>query len=173
MNRLLSLALAALLCAPVMANAQDAANAQMTPASEGLYRAKLGVGVFDFGDDYESALFRAELHTNDMWWVLHPFAALDVNTDGGVWLGAGVAADLELTPQVILTPSFAPGLYSDGDSRDLGGALEFRTGLEVAYKFQNAHRVGLELTHRSNADIYDDNPGEESATVNWHVPLNF
>ncbi len=173
MSRIAALALAALLALPVAAHAQEDVNTQMTPASEGLYRAKLGVGAFDIGDDDRSTNFRAEIHTNDMWWVLHPFAAVDVNTDGGVWGGVGVAADLELTPQLIATPSFAPGLYSEGDSKDLGGALEFRSAIELAYKFQNAHRIGIELDHKSNAGIYDKNPGEETVSLNWHVPINF
>lgn len=168
MNRFAALALAALLSVTsVSAHAQD------SNAGEGLYHAKLGLGAFDISDDDKSMNFRGELHTNDLWWKLHPFVAVDVNSDGGVWGGVGLAADLDLTNKVVVTPSFAPGLYSDGDSKDLGGALEFRSGIEVAYKFQNAQRIGLELTHMSNADIYDENPGVETVSVNWHLPLSF
>lgn len=171
MSRLFILCVVSIMCLTVTApvRAQETSNT----ANEGLYSVKLGVGAFDVGDDDNSANFRAELHTNDIWWIFHPFVGVDVNTDGGIWGGAGVAADIDLTNKIAVTPSLAAGLYGEGNSKDLGGALEFRTGVEAAYKMDNGDRVGLELTHMSNAEIYDDNPGAQTVSVNYHVPVSF
>lgn len=172
MSRLLKIAaIIAFSCVSIMpAKAEPVPS---TPADEGLYNVKLGVGAYDVNDDDRSANFRAELHTNDLWWIVHPFVAVDVNTDGGIWGGAGVAANIDLTNKIALTPSLAAGLYGKGGSKDLGGAVEFRTGIEAAYKLNNGDKVGLELTHMSNADIYDENPGTQTVSVNYHTPVSF
>lgn len=158
---------------PLRAQEVSAAPQASASGNVGLYNVKLGVGAFDVGDDDNAANFRAELHTNDIWWIVHPFVAVDVNTDAGIWGGAGLAADIDLTNKIAVTPSLAAGLYGEGDSKDLGGALEFRTGVEAAYKMDNGDRVGLELTHMSNANIYDENPGAQTVSVNYHTPVSF
>ena len=33
------------------------------------------------------------------------------------------------------TPSFAPGLYHEGDGKDLGHALEFKSEIQFSYNF--------------------------------------
>jgi hypothetical protein len=63
------------------------------------------------------------------------------------------------------------GAYHEGNGKDLGGTLEFRSGLELAYRFDDRSRLGLEISHRSNASIYEDNPGEETLMVFYHLPL--
>ena len=50
--------------------------------------------------------------------------------------------------------------------------LEFRSGIEVAWRFDNRSRLGVEFTHISNAGIYDRNPGTETLTVNYSIPLD-
>jgi hypothetical protein len=95
----------------------------------------------------------------------------NVSTDGTLYGYAGVSLDLFFGNRLVVRPSFAPGLYYEGDGRDLGGAIEFRSALELAYRFDDRSRLGLELSHRSNANIYDRNPGEESFMLFYHFPL--
>ena len=64
-----------------------------------------------------------------------------------------------------MTPQFAVTLYEDGDGKDLGGPLEFRSGLEVAYDFARGPTVGLLFYHLSNGDFYDFNPGSNSLVL--------
>ena len=65
----------------------------------------------------------------------------------------------------MVTPQFAVSLYEQGDGRDLGGVVEFRSGLEVAYAFAKGPRVGVLFYHLSNGDFYDFNPGSNSFVV--------
>ena len=35
------------------------------------------------------------------------------------------------------TPSFAPGLYDEGDGKDLGHVLEFKSEVQLSYDFSD------------------------------------
>jgi len=70
-----------------------------------------------------------------------------------------------------LIPGFSVGRYFKGKGKDLGGALQFRSSIEIAYKMANSHRIGLSLSHISNASIYKKNPGAEDITINFSMPL--
>ena len=63
------------------------------------------------------------------------------------------------------------GLYSRGTGVDLGGPIEFRSGIEVAYHMENGMRLGLGWDHRSNLEIYARNPGVEMVHVRLSIPL--
>ena len=73
----------------------------------------------------------------------------------------------------ILTPSFAAGLYLDGDGKDLGHAIEFRSALEVSYQFKIRLRLGLMIYHLSNASLSDNNPGTEVLSLGYSVPFSW
>ena len=38
------------------------------------------------------------------------------------------------------TPSFAPGLYHEGDGKDLGHVLEFKTELQASYAISERYK---------------------------------
>ena len=72
----------------------------------------------------------------------------------------------------MLTPSFAPHYYwGDNKKLDLGYALEFRSQLEAAYRFDDRSRLGMAIGHYSNASLGDSNPGTEFLTVYYSIPL--
>ena len=65
-----------------------------------------------------------------------------------------------------LSIQFAPGLYSHGsEGFDLGGPVEFRSGIELSRRLGERPACGLLLFHLSNAHIYSHNPGSESLVV--------
>ena len=39
------------------------------------------------------------------------------------------------------TPSFAPGLYHQGDGKDLGHVLEFKTEVQLSYSFSKIQGI--------------------------------
>jgi hypothetical protein len=71
---------------------------------------------------------------------------------------------------VVLRPSFAPGYYNMGSGKDLGSALEFRSGLEVGFCFSNGTRLGVEFNHISNGGLADHNPGANSLMLMVTIP---
>ena len=54
--------------------------------------------------------------------------------------------------------------------KNLGNDLQFRTTLELNYKFENHNRIGLSLGHISNANLGDKNPGVEIISLSYQIP---
>jgi len=130
-----------------------------------------GAGSFDVLDDTNSANFSLEYRATAFKHYLLPMVGVQANSDGGVYGYAGINGDFFLTDNIVLTPNFAVGAYSQGDSKDLGGALEFRSGLELGYQFESQQRVSVAFNHISNAGIYDHNPGEENLMLLYSHPI--
>ena len=133
----------------------------------------IGAGYFDFIEqDDPSAEFRVDYRSDLHLWHFRPWLGLQVNTDGGLWGGAGALIDLHFG-NFVLTPSAGIGGWSEGDSRDLGSVLEFRTQAELAYQFDDRSRLALYFSHLSNAGIGDSNPGTEIIGLYYIVPTDW
>jgi hypothetical protein len=137
-------------------------------------RLSVGVGYFDVFDNEEAVDFRVDYRPGTpIIWELRPWLGAEVTSDGSLWGGAGFLYDFHLTSNWLLTPSIGAGLYSDGDGKDLGSAVEFRSMIELGYQFNNASRVSVGLSHLSNAGIGDDNPGTEILSLYYHMPISW
>jgi hypothetical protein len=135
-------------------------------------------GIFEVFEDKETAQFGIEYRGDSFYqWdaaagiELRPIIGGFVNADEALYGYAGLHLDVRLNEQWLISPNFAVGAYEENDSLDLGGPLNFRSGLELGYELSNQHRVGLVVNHISNAGIYDRNPGENSVLVTYSVPL--
>ena len=95
-----------------------------------------------------------------------------MNVDGDAYGYAGLNYDWAVTENFYLTPTAAVGGYHHNAGVDLGGGVQFRTGLEVSYRFDNSHRMGLAFHHLSNASLYDENPGAEQVMFTYSIPIN-
>ena len=133
----------------------------------------LGAGVFDFNRQKDDGgEFRIEYRSRIKLGPLKPVAAASGSTTGHFLFSGGVLMDLFFGRRVVVTPSFAPGYYTGGNSDlDLGHELEFRSQIEFAYRFDDRSRLGLAVSHTSNASIWDDNPGSESAILYYSIPV--
>ncbi len=148
--------------------------AQETAPADSSYLS-LGVGYYDFmDDDAQAADFRVEYRSGqELFWGIKPFVGVEANDDGSVWGGAGITRDFMLAQNIYLSPSFGAGLYAQGSSdKDLGSVVEFRSQLEGGYQFDNGHRVGVAVSHISNAGLGSDNPGTEVLNLYYHIPIN-
>ncbi|HSN88855.1 MAG TPA: acyloxyacyl hydrolase [Thermoanaerobaculia bacterium] len=47
--------------------------------------------------------------------------------------------------------------------------VEFRSGVELAWRLNERSRIGLCLYHLSNGGLYDFNPGTESLILSYGV----
>ena len=65
------------------------------------------------------------------------------------------------------TPSFAPGLYHEGDGKDLGHVLEFKSEVQVSFDLSQSSKLGFSYNHVSNASLGDKNPGANSYMFNF------
>lgn len=141
----------------------------------------LGAGIYDFDinftnfndDDQASFEYRLEYRGSEFWHGLLPTFGVNSNIDGGTFAFIGLAYDFQINNSFYILPSFAPGYYYEGGSKDLGGELEFRSSLEVGYQMQNKSRLGLNISHISNAGIYERNPGVNSLVATYSMPFNY
>lgn len=97
-------------------------------------------------------------------------AAADITTSGDAFLGLGVAARWPLGQRWFIDASVLPGYYSEGnDSNRLGGHFQFRSTLGVGRRFGDAGALSLAISHKSNAETQERNPGLETLMLRWHV----
>ncbi len=114
---------------------------------------------------------RIELRLQDKFDIFKPFAGFMATVDGAYYTYSGILTDIDLTEHFVLTPSFAPGIYAKGDGKDLHFALEFRSQIEFSFRFNNSSRIGISLSHMSNASLGSENPGAESLALTYIFPL--
>ncbi|SDI40121.1 acyloxyacyl hydrolase [Alloyangia pacifica] len=96
---------------------------------------------------------------------------LSVSQDGEGWVGYGATYGTNIGYSPFYAELHAmPGLYFNNDGFDLGGPIEFRSGIELGYETSRGWRVGLSYDHRSNWDIYDENPGLETVQLRVSIP---
>lgn len=131
-------------------------------------------GWFDFIRQHDQAAqFGVEYRMRPWVYGLRPTVGVNVSTDASIYGYGGINWEIEaIRNQLYVIPNFMVGAYGQGHGRDLGGALEFRSGIEVDYQLANQHRVGMAFNHISNASIYDRNPGAETLLVTYSIPLS-
>jgi hypothetical protein len=115
--------------------------------------------------------FRFEYRTDWKLWIVKPFVGASVNTDRAYHIFGGVLMDIYLGDRIVVTPSFAPGYYDNGNGLNLGHHVEFRSALEISYRFDNRARLGFGYSHVSNAHLSQQNPGVETAFIMFSLPL--
>ncbi len=131
-------------------------------------------GAYDVSQDDDSAAeVGVEYRYKDVYHGLRPLAGVMVTTDSAVYGYAGAQWDLYLSDSVVFSPNFTAGAYSNGNGKDLGHWIEFKSGIEMAYEFENDARVGVAFNHISNASIGSDNPGTENLIVTYSHPVGW
>ncbi len=107
-----------------------------------------------------------------MYWIFKPFAGAMFTSDASLYGYAGFLTDYYFGRRIVVSPSIAFGLYEEGDGKDLGSIVEFRSGLEVGWRFDNRSRLSVMLYHLSNASISENNPGTEIVSIGYSFPLH-
>ena len=129
-------------------------------------------GVFDINTSSKksSELFGIQHSNEDLFrdtflGKLSPITGLMMTADSSSYFYTGVQAEYKIG-KLNLVPSFAPGLYTMGDGKDLGSPLEFKSELQVSIDILPGTKLGYSQSHLSNADLGDKNPGADSYMFN-------
>lgn len=101
-----------------------------------------------------------------------PLVGAMATIKGSSYLYGGINFDLFPCDQIVVAPGFAAGWYRAGKGKDLGYPLEFRSGVELAWQFEDASRLGIHFYHLSNASLGKRNPGEESLVLFYDIPVS-
>lgn len=128
-----------------------------------------GWGVAQVFDEERIDGFSLEYRHEPLGLNLAPTVGYSKAAGGGaslVYLGANLP--LDLGEHWRLSPSFSLGYFDEGGGLDLGGELQFRSGLELNRLLGEHWRVGAALTHVSNGHLYEFNPGTEALILSLH-----
>ena len=130
-------------------------------------------GVFDINTSSKksSELFGIQHSNEDLFrdtflGKLSPITGLMMTADSSSYFYTGVQAEYKIG-KLNLVPSFAPGLYTMGDGKDLGSPLEFKSELQLSIDILPGTKLGYSQSHLSNADLGDKNPGADSYMFNF------
>jgi hypothetical protein len=129
-------------------------------------------GMFDFSDDGQrAALFGVE-HQNEnlvrdsFLGSISPVTGFMITENNAAYGYTGIQAFYNIG-KINFTPSFTPGLYSQGDGKDLGHTIEFKSELQFSLDLSSESELGFSYNHISNASLGDKNPGANSYMFNF------
>ena len=129
-------------------------------------------GTFDYSDDgARSTLFGVQhqnenLYRESFLGTLSPVTGFMFTADNAKYVYTGVQAEYKLGG-LNFTPSFSPGLYGEGDGKDLGHIIEFKSEVQLSVNLFKDTEMGFSYNHISNASIGDKNPGANSYMFNF------
>ena len=129
-------------------------------------------GMFDFSDDGKRATLIGLQHQNEelkrdtFLGELSPVTGALLTGDNATYFYTGVQAEYKIG-RINFTPSFTPGLYGQGDGKDLGHVLEFKSELQLSLDLPKDSELGFSYNHISNASLGDKNPGANSYMFNF------
>lgn len=131
----------------------------------------VGAGVYDVLHDFKAAQGRLEFRFSDRFIFIKPMVGVLFTSKGTVMGYGGFRIDLYLGPHFVVTPNAAVGAFYRGNGKQLGSTIEFKTGGEFAWRFDDHSRLGIAFDHISNAGIGKHNPGTESLMLFWSFPI--
>ena len=129
-------------------------------------------GMFDFSDDGKRSTLigiqhqNEELNRNTFLGNLSPITGALITADNASYFYTGVQANYKVGALNVI-PSFAPGYYNQGDGKDLGHALEFKSEVQLSLDLPKDSQFGFSYNHLSNASLGDKNPGANSYMFNF------
>ena len=129
-------------------------------------------GMFDFSDDGKRSTLIGIQHQNEnlnrdtFLGNLSPITGVLITSDNAGYVYTGVQAQYKIGI-LNITPSFTPGLYHEGDGKDLGHMLEFKSEVQLSLDLSKNTELGFSYNHLSNASLGDKNPGANSCMFNF------
>ena len=129
-------------------------------------------GMFDFSDDGKKAGLigvehqNVDLNRKTFLGKLSPITGAMITDANATYVYTGVQAQYKFGA-VEITPSFAPGYYNEGNGKDLGHALEFKSEIQLSLELPKQSQIGFSYNHLSNASLGDKNPGANSYMFNF------
>ncbi len=130
----------------------------------------IGAGAWEvFRDQAHAAEFDLGYRPDVSWWIFKPQVGVLAASDGDYFGYAGFLTDIYLG-HFVFTPNVAVGGYG-GHGFRLGSHVEFRSGIDIAWRFQDTSRLGIGAYHISNAGLTQRNPGDESLLLEYFYPL--
>ena len=129
-------------------------------------------GMFDFSDDGKKSALIGFQHQNEnltresFLGTLSPITGALITADNAAYFYTGIQAQYKMG-KIHLTPSFTPGIYEQGDGKDLGHIVEFKSEVQLSLNLFENSQLGMSYNHISNASLGEKNPGANSYMFNF------
>ena len=129
-------------------------------------------GMFDFSDDGKRSTIFGFQHQNEnliresFLGTLSPVTGALITQNSASYFYTGIQAMYKIG-NINLTPSFTPGIYNQGDGKDLGHMVEFKSEVQLSLDLPKESQFGFSYNHISNASLGDKNPGANSYMFNF------
>ncbi len=139
---------------------------------DGGHKYNIYTGMFDFSDGGKKSQIIGIQHLNDNLFrdsfigTIKPVTGFMLTADSASYLYTGIQAEYNIG-KLNLIPSFTPGLYHEGDGKDLGHLVEFKSELQLSLDLSPSTEFGFSYNHISNASLGDKNPGANSYMFNF------
>ena len=129
-------------------------------------------GMFDFSDNGKRSTLigfqhqNTDLNRDTFLGNLSPITGAMFTADSAAYVYTGVQANYSIGSLNII-PSFTPGIYNQGDGKDLGHLVEFKSEVQLSLNLPKDSQLGFSYNHLSNASLGDKNPGANSYMFNF------
>ena len=163
-KKILSASILILFFAPAMA---EEANPENKNTEFSVY-----TGMFDFSDDGKRSTLigfqhqNVDLNRDTFLGNLSPITGALITADNAAYFYTGVQAQYSIGALNVI-PSFTPGIYEQGDGKDLGHIIEFKSEVQLSLDLPKDSQFGFSYNHLSNASLGDKNPGANSYMFNF------
>ena len=147
-------------------------NAEEIEINDASAKLNFYTGMFDFSDNGKSSTLVGFQHQNEnlnrdtFLGNLSPITGALFTADSAGYVYTGVQSKYNIGFLNII-PSFTPGLYHEGDGKDLGHMLEFKSEVQLSLDLSKNTELGFSYNHISNASLGDKNPGANSYMFNF------
>tara|TARA_B100000795_G_scaffold204773_1_gene158344 strand:- start:252 stop:764 length:513 start_codon:yes stop_codon:yes gene_type:complete len=129
-------------------------------------------GMFDFSDEGKKSALIGFQHQNEnlnrytIIGNLSPVSGAMITADNAGYIYTGIQAQYKIG-KFNITPSFTPGLYHEGNGKDLGHIVEFKSEVQISLDLSKNSELGFSYNHLSNASLGEKNPGANSYMFNF------
>lgn len=129
-------------------------------------------GKFDFSDEGKVTSLigiqhqNEELNRDTFLGKISPVTGVMFMQNSASYFYTGIQAQYKVG-KLNFNPSFTPGLYGEGNGKNLGHIVEFKSELQLTVDLFGNSEFGLKYNHISNANLGDKNPGANSYMLNF------
>ncbi len=129
-------------------------------------------GKFDFSDEGKATSLigiqhqNEELNRDTFLGNISPVTGVMFMQNSASYVYTGIQAQYKVG-KLNFNPSFTPGLYGEGNGKNLGHIVEFKSELQLTVDLFENSEFGLKYNHISNANLGDKNPGANSYMLNF------
>ena len=129
-------------------------------------------GKFDFSDEGKVTSVigiqhqNEELNRDTFLGNLSPVTGVMFMQNSASYIYTGVQAQYKLG-KLNFNPSFTPGLYGQGNGKDLGSVLEFKSEVKLGFDLFENSELSYSYSHISNNDWGTTNPGTDNQKITF------